>query len=305
MTSKFTFYLDWIICAQFAGLCWAYDRGLYKAHGLDVTLQAWEEDGRTIIQKVLTGGICAGSSEDNLIVSAADSDGSVKAFGAMLQETPLVLMSRREKHIRTLQHLRGKRIGMHGDGRRALDIVLALEGIDRNDLSIEQVTFDLEHLHQDRFDAQQGYVMTEPIQLEAMGITVDMLAIRHPRFHPYAQVYFAGSEVLRQSGDVLARFLAASSAGWRDVLAHTDEAAGVVARMMGDPSQAPQQHLMLKRMLPLVAGNLSHEEIGMLQSEQWQCNLATYFEHGVTKRHLELGDVVDTSFLTPLADARR
>ena len=70
MPTPFTFYLDWIICAQFAGLCWAQAKGLYDAAGLEVRLVPWREDGRSIIDKVLADEVCAGSSEDNLIVSA-------------------------------------------------------------------------------------------------------------------------------------------------------------------------------------------------------------------------------------------
>ena len=73
----FTFYLDWVICAQFAGLCWAQAKGLYAEAGLDVTLVPWQEDGRTIVEKVLAGGLCAGSSEDNLLVSARATGASV------------------------------------------------------------------------------------------------------------------------------------------------------------------------------------------------------------------------------------
>ena len=29
----FTFYLDWIISGQFAGLCWAKEKGLYRGLG--------------------------------------------------------------------------------------------------------------------------------------------------------------------------------------------------------------------------------------------------------------------------------
>ena len=65
----FTFYLDWVITGQFAGLCWAQEKGLYAQAGLAVALRPWQEDGRSIVDKVLAGGLCAGSSEDNLIVS--------------------------------------------------------------------------------------------------------------------------------------------------------------------------------------------------------------------------------------------
>ncbi len=62
--TTFTFYLDWIVGAQFAGLLWASANGLYEAIGLDVRLVPWYDDGRTVLDKVLVtasnGELCAG-----------------------------------------------------------------------------------------------------------------------------------------------------------------------------------------------------------------------------------------------------
>jgi NitT/TauT family transport system substrate-binding protein len=208
-----------------------------------------------------------------------------------------VLMSLPSKHIRSIQDLRGKRIGMHNDGNRALQMVLALEGIALDDVHVVEVSFALDHLSAGRCDALQGYAMTEPIELEAMGEAVDVLPVSHERLQPYAQAYFASNAVIASHGDVLQKFLAASHAGWRAVLANPDQAARIIADMMGDPAQAQQQRKMLERLLPLVAGDLPEKQIGTLVHAQWQRNLATYYEHGLIDRPLALHDVLDASLL--------
>lgn len=349
----FTFYLDWIFCAQFAGLCWAKDKGLYADAGLDVHLVPWgegvaaskgsaaaglgglsrngalagepasasvgtsvdgtggpvgvsegnsqgdsevETENDSVIDMVLRstadGRLSAGSCEDNLVVSRAAEDGSVKVFGAMLQTTPLVLMSLPEQRIRSLGDLRGKRIGMHADGIRVLEMLLKLEGIPLADLTIEEVGFDLAHLPEGRFDAQQGYAMTEPLQLEAMGMHVDLLMLQSPQLQPYAQTYFAPSAALETDREVFRTFLAASTAGWRAVCTEPNEAARIVARMMGDHSQADTQRRMLDRVIPLMAGQLSDDHIGTIQTHQWTRNLDSYVRTGLLDRPLQLHDVV-------------
>ena len=126
----FTFYFDWVMCAQFAGLCWAQATELYRAAGLDVTLVPWHEDSRGIVEKVMTatdqGTICAGSSEDNLIVSACAAGVPIKALATMLQDSPLVLITKTTSGIRTLADLPGRRVAMQPDGNRILEAVLAL-----------------------------------------------------------------------------------------------------------------------------------------------------------------------------------
>lgn len=367
--TPFTFYLDWVFCAQFAGLCWAQEKGLYTDVGLQVELVPWGQESATaigsvsgatavplpnsmgtssvapsqaagsipddvngcawgetsgdlkgelveqldpsvsvpslcsgtndssVIDKVLAraarGRLSAGSCEDNLVVSRVAKDGSVKAFGAMLQETPLVLMSLPTQYIRTLEDLRGKRIGMHADGIRVLEIQLQLAGIPRDEVSIEEVGFDLEHLREHRFDSQQGYAMTEPVQLESLGVHVDLVRLSSDHLHPYTQSYFAPSPMLETNREAFAAFLRASSAGWLAACCAPDEAAQIVARAMGDRSQAQAQtqRTMLDRVAPLITGQLQADRIGTINTQQWKRNLVSYFQTGLVDRLLELDEV--------------
>jgi NitT/TauT family transport system substrate-binding protein len=296
VNTPFTFYLDWITGAQFAGLFWASENGLYEAAGLDVTLVPWQEDGRSVLEKVIqtsaSGALCAGCCEDNLLVSQASNGGSLRAFGAMLQDTPLVLMSRPEQGIRTIGDLRGKRIGMHPDGIRALETVLTLEGIPILEVDIHEVGFDLEHVRQNRFDAVQGYSMTEPVQLAELGVTVEVFRIEHPRLKPYAQVYFSERTLKTRNKFVLASFLSASNAGWLSVCADPDGAAVVIARAMHEPTQETEQRQMIERLIPLVTGGRGQGQIGTIDTEQWRRNLETYADFGLIDRPLDLHDVV-------------
>ncbi len=298
-SKTFSFYLDWIVCAQFAGIFWAKEHGLYEALGLDVTVVPWhDDDGRSVIDKVTQaasiGDLCAGCAEDNLIVRRCAVDGSVRVFGSMLQNTPLVVMSRPNQRIQSVADLRGKRVGMHTDGIRALEVVLALEGIPTGDLDLQEVGFDLEHLRQDRFDALQGYTMTEPVQLAALGVDVDVMPVKHRRLKPYAQTYFSETKLLTRHPEQFADFLAASTAGWLAACAQPDEASVLVSRLMNGQSQAGEreQRRSLDRLIPLVFGDLPVEQIGLIQNEQWQRNLDTYCEFDLIGRHLDVGDVV-------------
>jgi NitT/TauT family transport system substrate-binding protein len=294
--TAFTFYLDWIVCAQFAGILWASENGFYEADGIDITLVPWHDDGRSVLTKVLEeaghGEICAGCVEDNLLVSSAARGESVVAFGAMLQDTPLVLMSKPEQGIRCFGDLRGKRVGMHPDGIRALEIVLALEDIPVADVDIHEVGFDLDHLRHDQFDALQGYTMTEPVQFAALGLAVDVLPIKHARLQPYAQVYFSERTLMINNGSVFERFLSASNAGWLAVCSDPDSAAVLVAQTMGDPTQVSEQRQMLERLIPLVTGGRSVNQIGSIEIEQLRRNIETYVDFGLIDQPIDVHNMV-------------
>lgn len=237
----FSFYFDWVMCAQFAGLCWTHAKGLYSAAGLDVTLVPWHEDGRGIVEKVMSataqGTLCAGSSEDNLIVSARGAGVAIKALATMLQESPLVLITKSTSPIHTLADLPGRRVAMQSDGNRILEAVLALEGIERRTIQIIESAYDLNRLAQGHVDAMQGYAMAEPLELAHLGVETRLIPIRHQQLHPYAQVFFASDWVIEQHAKVIQRFMQASFAGWRAAIQQPEEATRIIVAMNGGASQ--------------------------------------------------------------------
>ncbi len=294
--TPFTFFLDWIAGAQFAGLYRAKALGLYETAGLDVTLVPWVNDGQTVWEKVqemaASGSLGAGCMEDNLIIRCADVDRSVVAFGAMLQRTALALMSKPEQGIANFSDLRGKCVGMHTDGIRALQVILALEGIDKSELDLLEVGFDLDHLTSGKLDAVQGYVMTEPIQLRQRGVEVDVMQVQHHQLRPHAQVYFSTPTLLATHQHTFSAFLNASTLGWQHACADPESTASVLPEVLGDAHQASTQLAMLRSVIPLVFGSEPVARHGRINMQQWDRNLQTYFQFGFTDRQLQVDDVV-------------
>ncbi len=296
MSTPFRFYLDWVICGQFAGLCWAQAKGLYTEAGLDVTLLSWQDDGPSIVDKVLSasaeGLICAGSSEDNLLCTSCAGGKLVKALATMLQHSPLVLITQADSDIHSLADLPGHRLAMQPDGNRILEAVLALEGIDRNAIDVTESAYDLERLTSRRFDAIQGYAMSEPIELARLGFATRVIPIRHTQLHPYSQVFFTSEDVISQHADSLSRFLQASFTGWRQAMTHQNEAAQIVVDMMGESAKWATERDIIKVMTPYVLGDVGLDHFGYLDPQRWERNLATYAQIGILSNLLRLDQII-------------
>jgi ABC-type nitrate/sulfonate/bicarbonate transport system substrate-binding protein len=294
--TPFTFYLDWIMCGQFAGLCWAQAKGLYASAGLAVELVPWQEDGRTIVDKVLAASahqvMCAGSSEDNLLCAARAAGKPVKVLATMLQNSPLVMITQADSKIYTLADLPGHRLAMQPDGNRILEAVLALEGIDRNDIAISESAYDLERLTSRRCDAIQGYAMTEPIELAQLGFATRVIPIRHAQLHPYSQVFFTSDDVISQYTDALRQFLWASFAGWRQAMTHQDEAAQIVVDTVGESAKWATERDMINVMTPYVLGDVGLDHFGYMDRQRWEHNLATYARMGILSKPLKLNQII-------------
>ena len=204
---KILFYLDFLISSQFFGLLWAQEKGYYSKYGLDVDFIEWKEDGKSIIEKVINNvDVSLGSSEENLIISACDEGYKIKALATMLQKSPLVIMTKKNKNINSINDLIGKKVAMHCDGIKVFEAILDIEQINRKLIDIKELPCDPDRLLNDEFDGVQGYAMAEPINLEMSGVKLSLISVTHHNLNPYAQVFFTTDENIIRAHDEIRSF---------------------------------------------------------------------------------------------------
>ena len=291
--TPFSFMLDWELNCQFAGLVWAKTKGWYEDVGLDVRLvPPSRRPPISVLDAVLETPLSAGCMEDNLIVRACADEVSIRAVGAMLQETPMVLMSADDSGIRTLAHLPGHRVGVHQDGVHLLETILSLHGVDRASIELKVGGWTLDDLVRGSLDAAQGYAITEPAYLEAAGFRPHLIPVAHRRLQPYAQMMFATTDSIRRHAEPLTRFLQTTFAGWREALADPARAARYVAAVSVEHPEPALNARIIERMRPIVQGARSPEHLGTMDPERWQRNLSTYEASGMVSRAPRLDQVI-------------
>jgi ABC-type nitrate/sulfonate/bicarbonate transport system substrate-binding protein len=301
----FVFFLDWVLNCQFVGHLWAREKGLYRQRGLNVTLVPWQSGAtRSIVEELARSRVGAGSSEDNLIALASLEGAGVKAIGATLQDSPLVLMTKPGSGIQMLSDLPGHRVAMYSDGLHVLEAVLDLLAIPRSGVSITSQGWKLDDFVSGRFDAVQGYAITEPALLAARNIEVRLIPLRHDDLHPYAQVIFATEKAIREQPKPLCDFLAATFAGWREAMADQDEAARLVAQYSVEHCDPLQNREILGTMMPSVEGKVGLERFGIFEEGRWEKNLETYARIGLIPRRVKKDEVVEERFLREIYPIR-
>ncbi len=298
--TPFTFFLDWELNCQFAGLIWARDRGLYAERGIDVRFVAPRENPqRPVVDLVLAQAPAAGCMEDNLIVRAALAGHGLRAVGAMLQASPIALMTAPASGITRLGDLPGRRVAMHADGIHLLHTLLKLHGIDPGGVETNVGSWSLDDLMARRFDAVQGYSITEADDLARRGLKVRLIPLRHAELRPYSQVIFAAQSTISQHPDLLRDFLAATFDGWRQAMTRRDEAAALIAAVSEEHADVDRNCAILDAMQPLVGGDVGLTRAGALDPERWRRNLATYARFGMVDREAAFDEVADDRFLRP------
>ena len=264
--------LDWRLNAQFAGLCVAKTRGDYRRQGLEVVLNSAPAD-MDVIKTVMSQPHTLGCAEESLILAAQAKGVEVVAIATMLQASPLSLMSLPQTGLSKLQQLVGKRIGVHSDGRKALELVLNKNHIPRDQLSMVTIPYRDKHqrLINGEFDAVQCYALDEPLEVaRRLGQSPTLLTFHDYGFDAYSQVIFAPARLLSEQPQAVHRFLDSTFAGWRWAINHPAQTAQILVKHYVEPDYQDIEYQT--QSLQIIASYIQREgqKIGRLDPIRWQ-----------------------------------
>lgn len=294
----FTLQLDWQPNAQFAGVIMAQETGAYRAAGIDLAIVPWQPHTNPMDALAGDANNVLASAEDNLHIIARAQGKPVVAIGAMIQFSGIGWMTLESAGIRSIHDLKGRRIGIHGDGLTALHVTLRQHGLTEADVEIVEVGFNYDELlSSGEYDAIQCFVIVEPRELAQKGFKLHSLPAYAWGYQVYSQVISVTERTLAAQRPALERFLKATFDGWRHAIAHPDEAAQrIVERYLPD-ANAQAQAGMLADMTPHLIGDVGLERLGTMQAERWDKSIGYLAGAGIIPAQLKAEEVMTNELM--------
>lgn len=284
--------LDWKPNAQFAGPLLAHHLGWYEQAGLELTIGPGDMAANPVDALKQAGPMVA-SADDHLIIQARTGGQPVKAIAAMLQFSAFGWLVRQESAISSIADLRGKRVGVHGDGLLALDLSLARSGLSRTDVEILPLDFDyVDMLRSGRCDAVQGFVITESFEMEAAGLAIRTIPGYVWRSEPYAQVLVATDDLIKDGEDLLVKFLKVTFEGWRLAFEQPQETAQTITTYYLPESDPTLELKILQALRPFVVGRVGLNRLGWLNTTRWRQIITDLAMLGLANPHLSPEEVM-------------
>ena len=215
--------LKWTHIYQFAGFYMAKEKGYYSEAGLDVQIRE-KGPGVNVVNEVLSGKATYGVSDSALILERMQGR-DVVALKALFQHSPLILLSRKDAGIDSLEALRGKRVMIAPESSRNISVMAMLKshGMDLDDVKVVPMTFNLEDLIDRKADAFTAYLTDQPFAMRERGIDYTVLNPLDYGFDFYGDILFTSERERADHPERLKRFVHASMKGWRYAFEHIDE----------------------------------------------------------------------------------
>lgn len=221
---KVTLQLQWYHQFQFAGYYVAKEKGFYKEAGLDVEIKEVEL-GRNLVDDVIDERVEFGIGGSSLIADRANGK-QIIALAAILQSSPIVLVTKESSGINTIEDLKGKRFGGHGGGTigtASIHAMLQNKEIDINHVGCDHNKTDIENLLADNVDVISIYKTSDLYTLKQMEVPYRIFNPKDHGFSFYSDILFTNEEEVQYHKERILRFTNASLKGWEYAFSHIDE----------------------------------------------------------------------------------
>jgi PAS domain S-box-containing protein len=273
--------LKWRHQFQFAGYYAAQAQGFYAAEGLEVEILEGGPE-RPPIEAVAAGRADFGVGDAEVLLARLRGAPLV-ALAAVFQHSPYVLVSRKDRGIRTPADLIGRRVMVaHEQGMGQVRAMLLHEGIDAGRVAIVEEAWRLEDLAEGRADAVFAYATVEPARLRAGGIEPSLLRAVDYGVDFYGDTLFTTEARLRSDPEGVAAFRRATLRGWAYALQHVDETAARIAALPGVAARGVTRETLAQEagaMLPFILPDVV--EIGHMNEGRWRKIAADFVAAGL------------------------
>jgi NitT/TauT family transport system substrate-binding protein len=303
--------LDYEIDGRAAAFLLPFDKGYYKAEGVNVSIDPASGSLETI-ERVASGNYEMGLADINAFIKFRDSkrDVPIKAVFMLYNRPPFAVIGRKSRGVSQPKDLEGKILGAPAaDGAYAQWPIFArVNNIDVSTIKIEIVSFPVREpmLAAGQVDAITGLSYYSFIDLKDKGVPVDDIAVLLMADYGvelYGNAIIVNSKFADQNPDAVKGFLTAFMKGLKETVKQPSIAIGSVLKRNSEA----KKNVELERLTMAIRENIITPEVkengyGVIDEERFaraieQISVAYKFKAARPK----LEDVFDPSFLPPAA----
>ncbi|MCW6511633.1 ABC transporter substrate-binding protein [Lichenifustis flavocetrariae] len=227
---KVTFGTNWLAEAEHGGFYQAVVDGTYAKYGLDVTILPGGPQANNGL--LLPTGKIDFYMGGNMIqaFSAVEQNVPTLVVAAFFQKDPQCLMAHPGVGHDTFTSLKGAPIFLGKESLASFYLWMqSAFGFSEND--VKPYTFNTAPFIADKSSVQQGYVTSEPYEVEQQGgFKPNIFLLADQGFSTYATTIEARLDTVTKNPDIVQRFVDASAIGWYNYLYHDNAKANAAIK---------------------------------------------------------------------------
>jgi NitT/TauT family transport system substrate-binding protein len=223
---KLVFLTNWFAQAEHGGFYQAIAEGVYRKHGLDVTVRMGGPQVNGM-QLLLAGQADLFMGYDIQVLLGRQENLPLVTVAASFQKDPAVLIAHPD--VAKMEELRGRPIFISSASNTTFwPWLVARYGF--TDDQKRPYSFSVQPFLADKRSATQGYATSEPFLVAKAGVKPTVFLLADLGYPPYAQTIVATESFLAKNGDAVKRFVRATAEGYRSYLANPAPANALIRK---------------------------------------------------------------------------
>jgi NitT/TauT family transport system substrate-binding protein len=293
------FGTDWKAEAEHGGFYQAIATGIYKRHGLDVSLRPGGPQVNHA--QLLAAGVLDFNIASNSFVplNFVGEKIPMVAVAAIFQKDPSVLIAHPGQGADNLPLLKGRPIMISGDTRVTSWLFLK-QKFGYIDDQIRPYGFNVAPFLADKTAIQQGYVTSEPFTIEKEGVKPVVMLLADAGYSSYGALIETSQKLIRDKPDLVQRFVDASIEGWASYL-NGDPAPGNALIKRDNPEMTDALIAYgvakIKEYGVVDSGDAKKDGIGAMNEARWRDFFDTMAKAGLYPADLDFRAAYSLQFV--------
>ncbi|TAL02637.1 MAG: ABC transporter substrate-binding protein [Rhodospirillaceae bacterium] len=290
---------DWRAEAEHGGYYQAKATGLYAAAGLDVTIR---QGGPQVnhAQLLAAGRIDISVAPNSFIpLNYVAQDIPMVAVAAMFQKDPAVLIAHAGAGTDSLAVLKGRKIMISPETRVGFWRFLKSK-YGFTDDQIAPYTFNLAPFLADPTAVQQGYLTSEPFQIERAGQQARVILLADSGYTSYASVITTSRKLTEDNPDLVRRFVDATIKGWLSYLNGNPAPANALIKSdnpdMSDETLAYGRNKIIEYGI-VDSGDAKKSGLGAMTDARWKSFFDLMAADGLYPKDMDYRRAFTTTFV--------
>lgn len=291
--------LDWYPNAVHGFIYEAIEKGYYEQEGLKVNIQ-FPANTNDAISLTAAGKADLGIYYlQDVAMARGNENIPVKAVGTIVQSPLSVVLSLKDKNIKSAKDLAGKKIGYGGTALSQSIISTMLEEAGQKGDSAQTVDvgFDLmSSMTTGNVDATIGCLINHEVPaLEEQGVELNYFFPSDygvPNY--YELVFVTGENNVNKNSDKIQKFLRASKKGFDDMKSNPDEALKILMKNQ-NTENFPLSESVEKKSFDYLIPVMETKDAKFLSQDTkvWQENIDWFVKKGLLKKSFDASEIVE------------
>jgi len=227
---KVSLQLQWLDQFQFAGYYIAKEKGFYKDIGIDVEIKKFNYT-KVSVDEVAKHNTTYGIGRSTLIIDKSHGK-DIVLLASIFQSSPLILLSTDQTNIKNIGDFYGKRIMFTPDASSTISLRAMMNKyeITIDDIKMQEHTFNVDDLLNQKTDLMASYISNEPFVLKQKGIKAKIFNPKDYGFDFYSDILYTSEYEIQHHRQRVINFTQASLKGWEYAFNHIDETVDIILK---------------------------------------------------------------------------